>query len=63
MVSSWRTSFNQQFTKERYEEFLNDLHSSYPGAIEFRVAETPILADKAFKQKVLDACERILAYY
>lgn len=60
MVSSWRTSFNQQFTKERYEAFLNDLHSSYPGAIEFRVAETPILADKAFKQKVLDACERIV---
>ena len=60
MVSSWRTSFNQQFTKERYEAFLKDLHSSYPGAIEFRVAETPILADKAFKQKVLDACERIV---
>lgn len=60
MVSSWRTSFNQQFTKERYEEFLNDLHSSYPDAIEFRVAETPILADKAFKQKVLDACESIV---
>ncbi|MCU0385076.1 MAG: glutathionylspermidine synthase family protein [Flavihumibacter sp.] len=60
MVSSWRTSFNQQFTKERYEAFLNDLHSSYPGEIEFRVAETPILADKAFKQKVLDACERIV---
>lgn len=60
MVSSWRTSFNQQFTKERYEAFLNDLHSGYPGAIEFRVAETPILANKNFKQKVLDACERIV---
>jgi hypothetical protein len=60
MVSSWRTSFNQQFNKERYEAFLKDLHSAYPGEIEFRVAETPILADKAFKQKVLDACERIV---
>jgi len=60
MVSSWRTSFNQQFTKERYEAFLYDLNNAYPGAIEFRVAETPILAEKAFKQKVLDACESIV---
>lgn len=60
MVSNWRTSFNEQFSKKKYEAFLNELQEAYPGAIEFRVAETPVLADKNFKNKVLDACESIV---
>ncbi|KYP13588.1 hypothetical protein [Flavihumibacter sp. CACIAM 22H1] len=60
MVPAWRNSFNKAFTNAQYEEFLTDLHSAYPGAIEFRVAETPILADLDFKKKILDACERIV---
>ncbi len=60
MVSNWRTSFNEQFSKKKYEAFLNELQEAYPGAIEFRVAETPVLADKNFKNKMLDACECIV---
>lgn len=60
MVPDWRIPFNADFSKEKYQTFLNDLHSRYPGAIEFRVAETPILANKAFKEKILDACEAIV---
>ncbi len=33
---------------------------SHPGAIEFRVAETPIFIPKDFTQKILDACESIV---
>ena len=57
MVPSLRKAYNAAFTKERYEAFLKDLHSKYPGAIEFRVAETPVFVDKAFTAKLLDACE------
>lgn len=60
MVPAWRSSFNTSFTKERYNDFIKDLHAGYRGAIEFRVAETPVLADLAFKQKVLEACEAIV---
>lgn len=60
MVPSIRKAFNSSFTIEKYEAFLNDLHSKYPGDIEFRVSETPVFVDKAFKQKMLDACERIV---
>lgn len=55
-----RKAFNQSFTKERYEAFLSDLKSKHPGAIEFRVAETPIFADKNFTRKMIDACESIV---
>ncbi len=60
MVPSLRKAYNAAFTKERYEAFLKDLHSKYPGAIEFRVAETPVFVDKAFTAKLLDACESII---
>ncbi|HLP36528.1 hypothetical protein [Lacibacter sp.] len=60
MVPSIRKAFNDSFTIEKYEAFLQDLHSKHPGDIEFRVSETPVFVDKAFKQKMLDACERIV---
>ncbi len=60
MVPQLRKTFNQNFTVERYENFLSDLNSWFPGAIEFRVAETPVFANKAFKKMILDACEAIV---
>lgn len=60
MVPLLRADFNRSFTTDKYEKFLADLHSHYPGAIEFRVAETPVFVDKAFGQKLLEACESIV---
>lgn len=60
MVPQLREAFNRTFSSERYQEFLKDLESAHPGEIEFRVAETPVFADKAFTQKMLDACESIV---
>ncbi|MFT3701621.1 MAG: hypothetical protein QM802_04595 [Agriterribacter sp.] len=60
MVPSVRKAFNEAFTIQQYEAFLQDLNSKHPGAIEFRVAETPVFSDKIFTQKMLDACEHIV---
>lgn len=60
MIASLRKSFNDYFTKEQYEKFLNDLHSVYPGQVDFRVAETPVFVPKDFTGKILDACESIV---
>ena len=60
MIASIREAFNKSFTKEKYAAFLDDLNSKHPGAIEFRVAETPIFIDKIFKDKMLSACEAIV---
>ena len=60
MVPDLRKAFNQSFTTEKYEAFLADLHSKHPGAIEFRVAETPVFIDKSFTKKLTDACESII---
>ncbi len=60
MVPSLRKVFNNQFTPEKYQAYLTDLNSLFPGAIEFRVAETPVFIDRSFKEKVLNACESIV---
>jgi hypothetical protein len=60
MVPALRKSFNENFTKKKYEDFLTELLNVHPGAIEFRVAETPVFIPKAFTQKVIDACENIV---
>src|SRR5438105_15690712 len=60
MIPSIREAFNRQFTEEKYKQYLDDLNSIHPGAIEFRVAETPIFVPKDFSRKMIDACESIV---
>ena len=60
MISALRKAFNETFTKEKYENFLLDLNSKHPNAIEFRVAETPIFISKEFTDKIVNACESIV---
>lgn len=62
MIAALRKAFNQSFTKEKYETFLKDLDSKHPGAIEFRVAETPVFVGNEFAAKMLDACESIVDF-
>ena len=60
MVPELRKEFNANFTIEKYEAFLEELHAVHPGAIEFRVSETVVFVPKYFTQKILDACESIV---
>jgi hypothetical protein len=60
MVPALRKAFNEAFTQEKYKAFLDDLQSKHPGAIEFRVAETPEFISKTFTHKLIDACESIV---
>ena len=60
MVPAIRKAYNQAFSPAAYQAYLHDLNNLHPGALEFRVAETPVFIDKGFKEKVLDACEAIV---
>ncbi|MEO5999862.1 MAG: hypothetical protein ABIN89_23710 [Chitinophagaceae bacterium] len=60
MIPSIREAFNSQFTEEKYNAYLKELNSLHPGAIEFRIAETPVFVPKDFTQKMLDACDSII---
>lgn len=60
MVPEIRNQFNKNFSEEKYQLFLKDLNSKHPGAIDFRVAETPIFIPKDFTKKIIDTCESIV---
>jgi hypothetical protein len=59
MIPSVRKEYNAEFTKAKYQAFLDELNSVHKGAIEFRVSETPVFVPKSFTGKLLDACESI----
>src|SRR5215212_5959240 len=60
MVSSIRKDFNDQFSPEKYKALLKELDDLYPGAIEFRLAETPVFIPKPFLEKMINASESII---
>jgi hypothetical protein len=60
MQKELRKSFNEQFSQEKYQEYLQKVEALHPGALDFRNAETPIFIPKDFTKKMLDACEDIL---
>jgi hypothetical protein len=60
MVPQVRAAYNASFAEEKYQDYLNELKNAHPGALEFRVAETPVFCNKAFTQKMIDACESIV---
>ena len=58
MIPALRKAFNENFTKEKYEAFLNELRGVYPGQLDFRVAETPVLLTRPLKKRLLNAVKK-----
>lgn len=59
MIQSHRSIFNQEFTSEKYQAFLNGVASEYDHMPKFRVAETPVFIPKLLQERLLEACEEI----
>jgi hypothetical protein len=61
MHSDIRQQFNQGFTPEKYEAFLQTMNTAYGEPCTFRVSETPIFVPKTLKNKLLKGVEDICA--
>lgn len=62
MIAPLRNSYNASFTKKKYDAFLNELDHEFPGAIEFRVAETPVFIDEVTGKRMIECCEHIIDF-
>ncbi|HEX2609116.1 MAG TPA: hypothetical protein VHK91_17155 [Flavisolibacter sp.] len=60
MIPQLRDHYNLLFTPEKYQAFVHDISTIFPGHLEFRVAETPLFVPKEFTDKMLQACESII---
>lgn len=60
MNPSIRTTYNQNFTEDKYAEFLLSLNDGLKNPIEFRIAETPVFLTDDFRDKLLQAGQEIV---
>jgi hypothetical protein len=60
MIPEIREKYNHSFSGEKYVAFLQDLNSTYPGSIEFRLAETPVFIPASFTKKLMEAGEAVI---
>ncbi|SEJ33067.1 hypothetical protein SAMN04487995_4241 [Dyadobacter koreensis] len=56
-----RQAYNESFTENKYQAFLQAIESDYPGELDFRVAETPVFVPAKLKENLIEACEEIIA--
>jgi len=61
MIKRYRSIFNRDFKKSRYEAFLHDIEQEFNYKPAFRIAETPVFIPQLLKERLLEACEEILA--
>src|SRR5260370_23041587 len=55
-----REKYNENFTREKYEQFLHSLNNSLKNPIAFRVAETPVFLTDDFRDKLISAGDDII---
>lgn len=60
MVPDQRNSFNQNFSEQKYAQLLSELNKDFVGAVDFRVAETPVFIDAHCNKQMLDTCDYMI---
>lgn len=61
MIPNYRQAFNTNFTEATYQEFLNDINKKFGYVPKFKIAETPIFIPNQLKQRLIEACNDIMA--
>ena len=59
MVREVRKQFNENFTDQKYQDFLEYITRAYNHRPNFRIAETPIFVPNGLRLKLREACDQI----
>lgn len=62
MIASARQQFNQQFSSEKYQQFMADMDREFNYRVAFRVAESPVFVGKEFAAKLFKAADEIVDF-
>lgn len=60
MIPNYRKLFNEQFTQEKYESFLNEFFQKFNHTPTFRVSETPVFIPNLLKERLIEACHDLM---
>ncbi|MBC7523620.1 MAG: hypothetical protein H7239_04190 [Flavobacterium sp.] len=62
MNPKYRTQFNENFTTEKYENFINDITSDFDYKVTFRIGETPFFIPNDLKNQLLEASQEVIDF-
>lgn len=60
MLPEIRKQFNAQYSDAKYKDMLAFIENSYPGTLEFRIAETPVFFSCDLTKQLIDASEKMV---
>ena len=60
MIESLRKTYNEAFTLEKYNAFLQSIYAAFHHQPVFRIAETPVFIPDDFRDKLFQACDDIV---
>ncbi len=59
MINHIRQAYNQSFSEEKYQQFLEEISRAHNHVPPFRISESPVFVGKDLKSKILQACDEI----
>lgn len=62
MIKGLRTRFNEEFTPEKYQNFLSSITSDFDKAPTFRVAESPFFISDSVKAMLLEGSQQVIDF-
>ncbi len=62
MIKTFRKQFNEAFSPEKYQGFLQDIASDFGFAPTFRIAETPFFIPKTLENQLIDGCHQVIDF-
>lgn len=62
MIKQHRQFFNQAFSNEKYQAFLDDIAADFDYLPTFRIAETPLFITDKLKQQLLEGCQQVIDF-
>ena len=62
MNTNYRNQFNQSFSVEKYNAFIDDINSDFDYKVTFRIGETPFFISNELKKQLLEGCQQVIDF-
>jgi hypothetical protein len=62
MKPKYRQQFNDNFTNEKYDNFIDDITSDFDYKVTFRIGETPFFIPNDLKNQLLEASQEVISF-
>lgn len=62
MNTNYRNQFNQSFSVEKYNTFINNINSDFDYKVTFRIGETPFFISNELKEQLLEGCQQVIDF-